>query len=423
MKHVFFFAVVFLACNQSIFAEGEESTDRWDVHFTVPYSDTTVYLLGASYKNMDIKWSTYTGGSSLYRVRFYVNGSQMHYGQYSNWPFYNFYTGQYTLLIKLFYINISGQEVFVKEHSVTLTVHPGYYLYYGNNFDGGAMWIGDPISGNHMYYPTNNGWLYVKWVPPGTVTFTGIDNQTGTDGYNRVWDRWTELRYFNIYSTNTNIEYTTSINQNDWYFSANYNIQPTTPTNFQNTASSGSVQINWSASSGTSIQHYEVERHIIDNGGWVVIGTTTNTSFTDTWFSVTDPRWATHTAEYRIRAKSTTGLYSAYSSIVTVQGISYWGQKKQLAIQQLPTEFSFEQNYPNPFNPTTEISFAVPEPSFVSLSVFNSVGQEIATLVNEHKGIGNYTVTWNASNLPSGVYFYKITAGKFSDTKKMMLTK
>ncbi len=87
----------------------------------------------------------------------------------------------------------------------------------------------------------------------------------------------------------------------------------------------------------------------------------------------------------------------------------------------LPDEFKLEQNYPNPFNPTTKINYSINKSGKVSLKVFNILGNEIAELINERKEPGNYSVTFNASNLPSGVYFYQLIADDFSATKKMIL--
>jgi hypothetical protein len=88
-----------------------------------------------------------------------------------------------------------------------------------------------------------------------------------------------------------------------------------------------------------------------------------------------------------------------------------------------PKEFSLNQNYPNPFNPSTTIQYQVSSISQVSLKVFNSLGEEVAELVNETKPAGNYSVSFDASKLTSGVYFYKINAESFVETKKMILVK
>jgi hypothetical protein len=89
-----------------------------------------------------------------------------------------------------------------------------------------------------------------------------------------------------------------------------------------------------------------------------------------------------------------------------------------------PLHFSLHQNYPNPFNPTTTLSFVISHSSFVTLKVYNVFGQEVATLINnKHLEAGNHSVEFNASNLPSGVYFYRLQAGSYVATKKLLLTK
>jgi hypothetical protein len=89
----------------------------------------------------------------------------------------------------------------------------------------------------------------------------------------------------------------------------------------------------------------------------------------------------------------------------------------------LPKVFALEQNYPNPFNPTTVISYQLPVASEVSLKVYDVLGKEVMTLVNGRQAAGAYNYTLNASNLSSGVYFYRLRAGNFVSTKKMMLVK
>jgi len=88
-----------------------------------------------------------------------------------------------------------------------------------------------------------------------------------------------------------------------------------------------------------------------------------------------------------------------------------------------PSEYALSQNYPNPFNPTTKISFQIPELSFVTLKVYDVLGKEITTLINEEKQAGYYDIEFDASRFSSGVYFYKIQAGSFAVTKKMILMK
>jgi len=90
---------------------------------------------------------------------------------------------------------------------------------------------------------------------------------------------------------------------------------------------------------------------------------------------------------------------------------------------KLPSRFILNQNYPNPFNPTTTISFQIPEKNFITLNIYDVLGKIIATLIHEEKSVGSYEVSFNASELTSGIYFYRLQAGKFIETKKMVLAK
>jgi flagellar hook assembly protein FlgD len=89
----------------------------------------------------------------------------------------------------------------------------------------------------------------------------------------------------------------------------------------------------------------------------------------------------------------------------------------------IPKEYSLAQNYPNPFNPVTTIRYGLPVDSRVTLKIYNILGQEVKTLVNEAQGAGYKEIEWNASNLASGVYMYRLTAGNYSDVKRMLLIK
>jgi hypothetical protein len=89
--------------------------------------------------------------------------------------------------------------------------------------------------------------------------------------------------------------------------------------------------------------------------------------------------------------------------------------------EQLEKNYRLGQNYPNPFNPSTTISFTLPQKELVSIAVTDVLGNEVTRLVNEEKTAGAHTVSFNAAALPSGIYFYTIRAGKYSDTRKMIL--
>jgi len=92
-------------------------------------------------------------------------------------------------------------------------------------------------------------------------------------------------------------------------------------------------------------------------------------------------------------------------------------------LDEIPTVYDLAQNYPNPFNPTTKIEYSLPDASRVRISVYNNLGQEVINLVDDYQSIGKYIVEFNAHNLPSGIYFYRIQSDKFTAVKKMMLLK
>jgi hypothetical protein len=88
-----------------------------------------------------------------------------------------------------------------------------------------------------------------------------------------------------------------------------------------------------------------------------------------------------------------------------------------------PIAFRLYQNFPNPFDPNTKIKYSIPQSSQVVIKVFDVLGNEIETLINEEKPVGTYELIWNAANVPSGVYFYQLRAGDFTAVKKMILLK
>jgi hypothetical protein len=114
---------------------------------------------------------------------------------------------------------------------------------------------------------------------------------------------------------------------------------------------------------------------------------------------------------------------------ITSEGINYWTEDVNLIVTGVndiydqPTEYYLYQNYPNPFNSSSKIKYSIPKSSQVSLKIFNTLGEELETLVNEEKPVGTYEVNWNAVNIPSGVYFYQLKAGEYIHTKKMILIK
>ena len=137
-------------------------------------------------------------------------------------------------------------------------------------------------------------------------------------------------------------------------------------------------------------------------------------------------------------------IYAMNFGIIKSGGIDYWGSgvwtylrgcringivygDTALSVKQIgsiiPDKYILHQNYPNPFNPITKINFDIPNSSFVKMVVYNSLGQEVTTLVNEKLSAGSFETSWDGSAYPSGVYFYRIQAGDFIKTKSMVLIK
>ncbi len=110
-----------------------------------------------------------------------------------------------------------------------------------------------------------------------------------------------------------------------------------------------------------------------------------------------------------------------------INGTVYGDTSMLVGIEQvsgeIPIKFSLSQNYPNPFNPVTTISFEIPKSEFVSITISDALGREVETIVNKQLNPGTYHAEWDAADYPSGVYYYKITAGEYTETKKMVLIK
>ena len=121
---------------------------------------------------------------------------------------------------------------------------------------------------------------------------------------------------------------------------------------------------------------------------------------------------------YELLAGTLEGKVACFSG-----GIDFVTNSETVTTNEVPTKFTLLQNYPNPFNPVTTIEFRIPESGLVSLKIYDLLGREVKTLVNEEMQPGNYTIKLDASSLSSGIYFYTLTAGEFVSTKKMVLLK
>ncbi len=181
---------------------------------------------------------------------------------------------------------------------------------------------------------------------------------------------------------------------------------PVEMTSFTAKLISDKVELNWETKTETNNQGFEIEKY---KDQWNKIGfvkghgTTTEASN----YTFTDKNVSGNSIKYRLKQIDYNGSYT-YSRVIEVK-------------LKMVEDYKLCQNYPNPFNPSTSISYTMPEDGFVELKIYNSLGQKIETLINKAMQAGVHKVIWNAQNLPSGVYFYKITVNNFSQINKMVL--
>jgi len=176
-------------------------------------------------------------------------------------------------------------------------------------------------------------------------------------------------------------------------------------------------ELSWDAAWG--VTNYKVYR---SSGSWQLITTTTNTYYTDN--SVTMAAAGDSTKfQYKVITYFD-GVESLSSNIATTWGTDYLPKiTVNTEETNIPLRFELNQNYPNPFNPITTISYHIPENAHVKITVYNMRGQVVANLVNNEMSAGYYSVTWNAMDQPSGIYFCKMETRGYVSVKKLMLVK
>jgi Secretion system C-terminal sorting domain len=266
--------------------------------------------------------------------------------------------------------------------------HPGTYisaLYYSYSTDAGVTWSTNERLSD--YFDPHVGW------PNQDKMGDYFHMVSDSNGARLAW-----AATFN--------------NEEDVYYSyITSGAVPVELISFSASAAANVVTLNWQTATETNNRGFEIERSTT-NTTWSAIGfregkgTTTEPQ----QYSYTDKLSGTNTSKlyYRLKQIDFNGSFE-YSNIAEVNFS--------------PLSFSLSQNYPNPFNPSTKIKYSIPQASKVVVKVFDMLGKEISTLVNDEKQAGTYELTWNAENLPSGVYYYRISSGNYTAVKKMILMK
>ena len=268
----------------------------------------------------------------------------------------------------------------------------------------GDLTAGDKKFTTEVVFPVYTAFLiqykcsinYGDWVNNGG----GNDNEAGY-----VNDHFIELSRYMISAKVENVFGTMG-----YHNLINVVVVPVELTSFTASDNNNVVVLNWITATETNNQGFEVQRKAKDSEfekiGYVPgFGTTTETKS----YSFTDSKISAGIYAYRLKQIDFDGSFE-YSPEVEIE-------------VSTPLLFSLEQNYPNPFNPSTTIEFTLPQKEFVSLIIYDVLGNEVATLVNEEKASGSYEVLFDAAELVSGVYIYSLRAGSFAQTRKMILMK
>ncbi len=207
--------------------------------------------------------------------------------------------------------------------------------------------------------------------------------------------------------------YNRTISEEDIQFLYSENIIPVELISFSADVVDSKVRLNWITSTEVNNKGFEIERSITRGKSikreWETIGFVpgAGTSTEISVYTFIDENITADTYSYRLKQIDLNGMYE-YSSIISV-GIL------------MNREYKLFQNYPNPFNPSTKIKYSIPEGGRVVVKIFDILGKEVITLTNEYKDAGYYEIEFSAENLASGIYFYKIVSGSYSEIKKMVL--
>lgn len=251
----------------------------------------------------------------------------------------------------------------------------------------------------------DDGYCYKRWdfsVPDSKLTgyleehnydgvHTEVACQLGQYGSNRVY----------IYTYNGQIVYEAiETSPESWFLNAEQLIKISTLITFENTSYGGGTILN--IAPYQNYYFYTADSFYDENNGYVV-----NYYIQENYYDTYNYEHGT-TDPYILPS-----ILSKYNNALTLTS----------KLDDIPSIFSLYQNYPNPFNPTTTICFAIPEAGYYALKVYNTLGQEVSTLVNGQMGIGNYKMNFDASRLSSGIYLYSIKGNNVNISKKMILMK
>jgi hypothetical protein len=185
---------------------------------------------------------------------------------------------------------------------------------------------------------------------------------------------------------------------------------PVELTTFKAISGKNGINLEWQTATEINNQGFEIERNT--NSSWVKIGFIVGqgTSVTKNDYSFFDKNPVGDTIHYRLKQIDNNGNFK-------------YSQEIEVIADRAPNNYSLSQNYPNPFNPSTTINYRIAKADKVVLKIYDLLGKEVTTLVNENKSSGSYSAIFNAFNMPSGIYVYELRTDGFVSRNKMMLLK
>ncbi len=325
------------------------------------------------------------------------------------------------------YLN-SATVTMTLTNAIDLTTYENPRLVFQTKYDMESNWDYGQVE-----VSTNNGTTWIPLAGQHTQPGVGSFQPAGEPLYDGVSSNWLReeisLSPYNTNQVKLKFELKTDGSQvrDGWYVDdigiMVYAVVPVELTSFTANMIDGKVNLKWQTASELNNSGFEIEKAIrssqssVNNKkNWEKIGFVNGSGTTSEInnYSFIDDKLLTQNAFYRLKQIDFDGTFS-YSNEIEVD-------------VNAPLKFSLEQNYPNPFNPSTVIKYQVPVAGLVSLKVYDILGNEVAILVDEYRNAGSYEIEFNVGRnsspaIASGIYFYKIQAGDFVETKKMILLK
>ncbi len=302
------------------------------------------------------------------------------------------------------------------------------YVPHGTNTGGILIWrVNNDVPYGQIIHADGLAW--------GTTLGNGGDLFPGNRGV-RVFSPWSDTRtpqYPNFWVPNSRP--TTSIGLEILTMGSTYSeIQiyteaiifgsPTYPKNLSVSSSrTNHPHLYWTPNSETDISGYKIYKKVTAEYGWQYLATTTSSTYDDLSETYNFNGSGTHPVWYRITALDNQSKESIPSNEIQTTVNGAYLEKSNVNQDNAVSYYALNQNYPNPFNPTTNINYQIKEKGHVSLIIYNILGKQVAVLVNSTQEQGNYSITFDAGNLPSGIYVYSLQVNDFMQNKKMLLIK